>query len=83
MCPATARAVHLVCPHHKLLDLMGAWSAPNKSTLQGMAPVHASKAQRKGLRMDHLFNDRADAKARLEAVNLRLVRVLAIAGMAT
>ena len=48
--------VHLVCPHHKLLDLMGSWRAPNKSTLQGMAPVHASKAKRKGLRLDHLFN---------------------------
>jgi len=59
--------VHLVCPHHKLLDLMNSWKSPNSSTLQGMAPVHSSKAQRKGLRMDHLFNDRTDFKKRLEA----------------
>ena len=39
--------VHLVCPHHKCLDLMGSWEAPNKSTLQGMGPVHASKASRR------------------------------------
>jgi len=57
---------HLVCPHHKLLDLMASWSRPNSSTLQGMAPVHASKAKRRGLRMDHLFNDREDAAKRLE-----------------
>ena len=43
------------------------WDAPNKSTLQGMAPVHASKASRRGLRLDHLFNDRADAAQRLTA----------------
>jgi len=59
--------VHLVCPHHKLLDLMNSWKAPNLSTIMGMAPIHASKAKRKGLRMDHLFNDRADARKRLEA----------------
>ena len=35
--------VHLVCPHHKLLDLISSWDAPNLSTLQGMGPVHASK----------------------------------------
>jgi adenylosuccinate synthase len=34
--------VHLVCPHHKALDLIGSWAAPNKSTLQGMAPVSAT-----------------------------------------
>jgi len=59
--------VHLVCPHHKLLDLMGSWKAPNMSTIQGMAPVHGSKAMRKGLRMDHLFCDRAEARKRLDA----------------
>jgi len=48
--------VHIVCPHHKLLDFMNSWKDPNKSTIMGMAPVHASKAKRKGLRMDHLFN---------------------------
>jgi len=59
--------VHIVGPHHKLLDLMNSWKAPNQSTLMGMGPVHASKAKRKGLRMDHLFNDLAEAKRRLEA----------------
>lgn len=58
--------IHLVCPHHKLLDLMSAWSAPNMSTLQGMAPVHSSKAKRRGLRMDHLFEDRETATKHLE-----------------
>jgi len=61
--------VHLVCPHHKLLDLMGSWEAPNKSTLQGMGPVHASKSNRHGLRLDHLFNGRdgpGGSRARLE-----------------
>jgi len=37
---------------------MGSWDMPNKSTLQGMAPVHASKSSRQGLRLDHLFNER-------------------------
>lgn len=61
--------VHLVCPHHKLLDLIASWDAPNSSTLQGMAPVHASKASRRGLRLDHLFNERDGAggsRARLD-----------------
>ena len=61
--------VHLVCPHHKLLDLIGSWAAPNLSTLQGMGPVHASKAMRRGLRLDHLFNGRdgpGGSRARLE-----------------
>lgn len=59
--------VHIVGPHHKLLDLMGSWKAPNLSTIMGMGPVHASKAKRKGIRMDHLFNDMAEARRRLEA----------------
>ena len=61
--------VHLVCPHHKLLDLIGSWNAPNLSTLMGMGPVHASKASRRGLRLDHLFNERdgpGGARERLE-----------------
>jgi len=61
--------VHLVCPHHKLLDLIGSWAAPNLSTLQGMGPVHASKAMRRGLRLDHLYNGRdgpGGSRARLE-----------------
>ena len=33
--------VFLVCPHHKVLDLIRSWHAPNTSTLQGMAPVLA------------------------------------------
>lgn len=57
---------HIVCPHHKLLDLMATLSRPNSSTLQGMAPVHASKAMRRGLRMDHIFEDRAAAKKMLD-----------------
>lgn len=59
--------VHIVCPHHKLLDLMNSWKNPNLSTIMGMAPVHASKAKRKGLRMDHLFNDKSEAAKRLDA----------------
>ena len=35
-----------------LLDLIGSWDAPNLSTRQGMGPVHASKASRRGLRLD-------------------------------
>ena len=53
----------------QLLDLIRSWRAPNLSTLQGMAPVHASKAARRGLRLDHLFNQRdgpQGAIARLE-----------------
>jgi adenylosuccinate synthase len=52
-----------------VLDLIRSWRAPNLSTLQGMAPVHASKAARRGLRLDHLFNQRdgpQGAIARLE-----------------
>merc|ERR1712232_1246248 len=59
--------VHIVCPHHKLLDLMNSWKNPNASTIMGMGPVHASKAKRKGIRMDHLFNDQSDSRKRLEA----------------
>ena len=35
----------------QVLDLIRSWRAPNLSTLQGMAPVHASKAARRGLRL--------------------------------
>merc|ERR1719235_524464 len=58
---------HIVCPHHKLLDLMNSWKNPNMSTLQGMAPVHASKSKRKGLRMDFLFNGKEKFAAQLIA----------------
>jgi adenylosuccinate synthase len=73
--------VHLVCPHHKLLDLMGSWKNTNMSTLQGMGPVHASKARRKGLRLDHLFNDREDAKRRLEQDLIEYWGMLAVLGI--
>jgi adenylosuccinate synthase len=59
--------VHIVCPHHKLLDLMNSWKNPNLSTLMGMAPVHSSKAKRKGLRMDHLFNGKDAFAKQLKA----------------
>lgn len=72
--------VHLVCPHHKLLDLINSWDAPNASTLQGMGPVHASKASRRGLRLDHLFNDRADARRRLLLDMKEYWRALALLG---
>lgn len=72
--------VHLVCPHHKLLDLINSWDAPNASTLQGMGPVHASKASRRGLRLDHLFNDRSDARRRLLLDMKDYWRALALLG---
>ena len=72
--------VHLVCPHHKLLDLINSWDAPNASTLQGMGPVHASKASRRGLRLDHLFNDRSDAERRLTLDMKEYWRALAAMG---
>ena len=56
--------VHLVGPHHKVLDF--ALSAPNSSTLTGMAYAHASKVMKKGLRLDHLFNDKRVQAQRLE-----------------
>ena len=36
--------VHLVCPHHKLLDLIGSWDAPNRSTLQALAATATATA---------------------------------------
>ncbi|KAG8341354.1 putative Adenylosuccinate synthetase [Trypanosoma vivax] len=55
--------VLIVTPYHKLLDLLG--SAPNSSTLKGMSPIHASKATKRGIRLDHIFNDEAVLRARL------------------
>ncbi len=46
--------VHLVGPYHKIMDF--ALSPPNSSTLMGMSYVHASKARKKGLRLDDLFS---------------------------
>jgi adenylosuccinate synthase len=55
--------VHIVTPYHKLLDFMQ--SAVNASTLKGMSPVHASKVTKRGIRLDHLFNDRDVCRRRL------------------
>ncbi|RNE97477.1 putative adenylosuccinate synthetase [Trypanosoma conorhini] len=55
--------VNVVTPYHKLLDLLA--STPNSSTLKGMAPVHASKVTKRGLRLDHIFNDTSVLRARL------------------
>ncbi|CUG93314.1 adenylosuccinate synthetase, putative [Bodo saltans] len=56
--------VHIVTPYHKLLDLLT--SAPNSSTLKGMAPIHASKVTKKGIRLDHIYNDEEVIRARLK-----------------
>lgn len=55
--------VHIVTPYHKLLDLLT--SAPNSSTLKGMSPIHASKVTKRGIRLDHIFNDPDVLKSRL------------------
>lgn len=55
--------VCIVTPYHKLLDLLG--SAVNSSTLKGMAPVHGSKVMKRGIRLDHVFNDEKALRVRL------------------
>ncbi|KAK7195213.1 adenylosuccinate synthetase [Novymonas esmeraldas] len=55
--------VCIVTPYHKLLDLLG--SAANSSTLKGMAPVHGSKVTKRGIRLDHIFNDDETLRRRL------------------
>lgn len=55
--------VHIVCPHHKLLDMI--MSPINSSTLKGMSPIHSSKVTKRGIRLDHIFNDAATMKKRL------------------
>nr|AGT02582.1 adenylosuccinate synthase [Strigomonas oncopelti] len=55
--------VCIVTPYHKLLDLLG--SAVNASTLKGMSPVHSSKVAKRGIRLDHIFNDEATLRSRL------------------
>ncbi|EKG05883.1 adenylosuccinate synthetase, putative [Trypanosoma cruzi] len=55
--------VSIVTPYHKLLDLLS--SAPNSSTLKGMAPIHASKVTKRGIRLDHIFNDQSVLRSRL------------------
>jgi adenylosuccinate synthase len=68
--------VHIVTPFHKLLDML--LSAANSSTLKGMSPIHGSKVTKRGIRLDHIFNDEATLRRRLakdletyEAVLLR------------
>jgi adenylosuccinate synthase len=56
--------VHIVGPHHKILDFT--LSPANSSTLMGMSYVHAAKVSKRGLRLDHLFNDRTEAEKRLK-----------------
>lgn len=55
--------VSIVTPYHKLLDLLA--SPVNASTLKGMAPVHASKVTKRGIRLDHIFNSEAVLRERL------------------
>jgi adenylosuccinate synthase len=55
--------VHIVAPYHKLLDMI--LSAVNSSTMKGMSPVHASKVTKRGIRLDHIFNDEATMRRRL------------------
>ncbi|ATZ81057.1 adenylosuccinate synthetase [Bodo saltans virus] len=55
--------VHIVAPYHKLLDMLT--SAQNSSTLKGMAFVHASKVMKRGIRLDHIFNDEQVLRTRL------------------
>ena len=56
--------VHIVTPYHKLLDLLT--SPPNSSTLKGMSPIHASKVTKRGIRLDHIFNDETVMRTRLK-----------------
>ena len=55
--------VHIVAPYHKLLDMI--LSAVNSSTMKGMSPVHSSKVTKRGIRLDHIFNDEATMRKRL------------------
>jgi len=55
---------HIVTPYHKLLDFIQ--SAANSSTLKGMSPIHSSKVTKRGIRLDHIFNDKEICKKRLE-----------------
>eukprot|EP01012_Entosiphon_sulcatum_P020313 TRINITY_DN2528_c0_g1_i1.p1 TRINITY_DN2528_c0_g1~~TRINITY_DN2528_c0_g1_i1.p1 ORF type:complete len:591 (-),score=97.20 TRINITY_DN2528_c0_g1_i1:100-1851(-) len=56
--------VHIVTPYHKLIDLVS--TPANASTLKGMSPVHASKVTKRGIRLDHIFNNRQTAADRLK-----------------
>lgn len=56
--------VHIVTPYHKLIDLAG--NPTNSSTLKGMSPSHATKVTKRGLRLNHLFNDENEQRKRLQ-----------------
>eukprot|EP01059_Diplonema_ambulator_P030689 TRINITY_DN5350_c0_g1_i1.p1 TRINITY_DN5350_c0_g1~~TRINITY_DN5350_c0_g1_i1.p1 ORF type:complete len:638 (+),score=294.17 TRINITY_DN5350_c0_g1_i1:67-1914(+) len=70
---------HIVTPYHKLLDLLA--SGANASTLKGMSPAHASKVKKRGIRMDHLYNNREVAEKRLQKDMEDYFGFLARAGM--
>ena len=72
--------VHIVTPYHKLLDLLT--SPPNSSTLKGMSPIHASKVTKRGIRMDHIYNDEAVIRRRLASLDTYF-GVLKVQGSAT
>ena len=55
---------HIVTPYHKILDLLS--SGANASTLKGMSPIHSSKVKKRGIRMDHIFNDRTVTERRIK-----------------
>jgi adenylosuccinate synthase len=55
--------VHITLPTDKLMDLLG--KPPNSSTLQGISDVHAAKARKQGIRMDHLFGSEEVLDGRL------------------
>lgn len=55
---------HIVAPYHKLMDLIQA--AANSSTLRGISPIHASKAKKRGLRLDDLYMPEDHQKRILE-----------------
>lgn len=55
---------HLVGPHHKILDF--ALSPLNSSTMTGMSWAHASKALKKGLRLNNIYNSRQAQEAILK-----------------
>lgn len=71
--------VHIVTPYHKLLDLLT--SPPNSSTLKGMSPIHASKVTKRGIRMDHIYNDEAVIRRRLAKDMDTYLGVLKVQGL--
>jgi adenylosuccinate synthase len=54
----TVGNTHIVTPYHKLLDFL--FNPSNSSTLKGIANIHATKAMRRGLRLDDLFSPVTD-----------------------